>query len=132
VFIRVYRVEIQSVVLVFSTQLCELLPLLPSLWYKSLPLPPSLCEQVYCIHVYSVYGGGGGHWVLGLRQINTCSEVPLNVNFLDDDNLLAFKANFRVQEKLENMNLSLPHRILLKADSFSDEFFCERLPIPTR
>jgi hypothetical protein len=27
VFIRVYRLEIQSVMLVFSTQLCELLPL---------------------------------------------------------------------------------------------------------
>jgi hypothetical protein len=27
VFIRVYRLEIQSVILVFSTQLCELLPL---------------------------------------------------------------------------------------------------------
>jgi hypothetical protein len=31
VFIRVYRLEIQSVMLVFSTQLCELLPLSPSL-----------------------------------------------------------------------------------------------------
>jgi hypothetical protein len=27
VFIRVYRLEIQSIMLVFSTQLCELLPL---------------------------------------------------------------------------------------------------------
>jgi hypothetical protein len=27
VFVRVYRLEIQSVMLVFSTQLCELLPL---------------------------------------------------------------------------------------------------------
>ncbi len=27
VFIKVYRLEIQSVMLVFSTQLCELLPL---------------------------------------------------------------------------------------------------------
>ena len=34
VFIRVYRLDhIQSVRLVFSTQLCELLPLLPSLWF---------------------------------------------------------------------------------------------------
>jgi hypothetical protein len=34
VFIRVYRLEIQSVMLVFSTQLCELLPLSPSLKKK--------------------------------------------------------------------------------------------------
>jgi hypothetical protein len=41
VFIRVYRLEIQSVVLVFSTQLCELLLLSPSLWFNSpSPLPP--------------------------------------------------------------------------------------------
>jgi hypothetical protein len=30
-FIRVYGLEIQSLMLVFSTQLCQLLPLLPSL-----------------------------------------------------------------------------------------------------
>jgi hypothetical protein len=42
VFIRVYR-EIQSVMLVFLTQLCELLPLLPSLWLN--PPPPSLCQS---------------------------------------------------------------------------------------
>jgi hypothetical protein len=44
VFIKVYRLEIYSVMLVFSTQLCELLPLSPSLWFNSLPPPPSLCE----------------------------------------------------------------------------------------
>jgi hypothetical protein len=32
-----------------------------------------------------VYGGGGGYEVLGLRQINTCRKVPLQINFLDDD-----------------------------------------------
>jgi hypothetical protein len=37
-----------------TTQLCELLPLPPSLWFNSPPLPPSLCEYVYCIHVYSL------------------------------------------------------------------------------
>jgi hypothetical protein len=42
VFIRVYRLEIQSIMLVFSTQLCELLPLYPSLWFTS-PLP--------CVHI---------------------------------------------------------------------------------
>ncbi len=69
-FIRVYRFEIQSVVLVFSTQLCELLPLYPSLWYNYLPLP------LLDIHVYSAKRGVGVYWVLGLRQINACSEVP--------------------------------------------------------
>jgi hypothetical protein len=37
-FIRVYTLVIQSIVLVFSTQLCELLPLYFSLW--SGPPPP--------------------------------------------------------------------------------------------
>jgi hypothetical protein len=41
-FIRVYRLEIQSVMLVFSTQLCELLP--SPLLAGSNPPPPSLCE----------------------------------------------------------------------------------------
>ncbi len=41
VFIIVYRLEVQSVMLVFSTQLCELLALSPSLWFNS---SPSLCE----------------------------------------------------------------------------------------
>jgi hypothetical protein len=48
VFIRVHR---QSIMMVFSTQLCELLPLQPSLWFKSPPPPFS---------AYKVYGGGGG------------------------------------------------------------------------
>ncbi len=38
-FIRVYRLEIQSVMLVFLTQLCELLHLSPSLWFNSPPFP---------------------------------------------------------------------------------------------
>jgi len=46
VFIRVYRLEIhtQSIMLLFSTQLCELLPLYLSLWFNS-PPPPSLCQS---------------------------------------------------------------------------------------
>ncbi len=54
----VFRLEIQSVMLAFSALLCELLPISHSLWFNSLPLPPSLCELVYCIHVHSVWGGG--------------------------------------------------------------------------
>ncbi len=41
VYNRVYRLEIQSVMLVFSTQVCEQLSLSPSLWFNS---SPSLCE----------------------------------------------------------------------------------------
>jgi hypothetical protein len=75
VFSKVYRLEIQSVILTFSTQLCELLSLSSSLWLTSPPpLPPSLC-----VHVYSVYGG---YEILGLRQINTCRKVLLQANFL--------------------------------------------------
>ncbi len=35
-----YRLEIQSITLLFSTQLCELMPLEPSIWFNSHPLPP--------------------------------------------------------------------------------------------
>jgi len=74
--------------LVFSTQLCELLPLLPfSLVQLSPPSPPFLFESVYTV-LYTCKQGvtwrGGGYGVLGLRQINTCRKVPLLVN-LDGD-----------------------------------------------
>ncbi len=58
VLIRVCRREIQSVMLVFFTQLCKLLPLKPSLWFNSLPPPPSLCQST--VHTYSVQLGGDG------------------------------------------------------------------------
>jgi hypothetical protein len=55
VFIGVYRLEIQSVMMVFSTQLSELLPLSPSLWLNSPPPHPLPCMNKYTsIHVYSV------------------------------------------------------------------------------
>jgi hypothetical protein len=38
--------EIHSVMLVFSTQLCELLPLYPSLWFNDPPSPLS-CVKVW-------------------------------------------------------------------------------------
>ncbi len=37
VFIRVFRLEIKSVMLVFSPQLCQLLLLSPPLWFNSPP-----------------------------------------------------------------------------------------------
>ncbi len=54
VFIRVSRLEIQSVMSVFFNQFCELLPLKPSLWFISPPFRPLLNKYLYCIHVYSV------------------------------------------------------------------------------
>jgi hypothetical protein len=78
VFIRVHRLELQ---LVMSTQLCELLPHQPSLWFNILPSPfPCMSKYtVLIVHVYSVQGRGYGG--LALRQINTCRKVPLQVNF---------------------------------------------------
>jgi hypothetical protein len=58
VFNRVYRLEILSVMLVFSTQLCELLPLLPSLWFTFPPLP--LSQSQYFSDSVRLGGGGGG------------------------------------------------------------------------
>ncbi len=71
-FIRVYRLERQSVMLVFSTQLCELLPLSPFLVQLPPPLP---CVNKHTVYTYTLCGGGYG--VLGLRQINTCRKAPL-------------------------------------------------------
>ncbi len=73
-FIRVYRLEVHSVLLVFSTQFLNLLPLQPSLWFNSPPSPRP------CVNKYTVWGGGR-YGVLGLRQINTCRKVPLQIKF---------------------------------------------------
>jgi hypothetical protein len=66
--------------LVFSNQLCELLPFLPS---RSLS-----CVNQYGIqytYIQCVRGAGYGHRKgCGLGQINTCRKVPSQVKFLDD------------------------------------------------
>ncbi len=69
--------------LVFLTQLSELLPglpLSPSLWFNP-PPPPLPCVNKYTVYTETVCKGGG-YGVLGLRQINTCGKVPLQVNFI--------------------------------------------------
>ncbi len=74
VFIRVYRLEIQSVMLVFSTQLSELLPLLPSLWFNSPPLPLPWVKVQYIQTVCDLEGGGGVSSPVGdhiLQEFNT-------------------------------------------------------------
>ncbi len=111
VFIRVYRVEIQfGGMLVFWTQLCELLPLQPSLF--SLTLPPPFLVIVQYVQTLNGWAWVGGvletifcrsltlclwkdsestklldhvkqkpsSW-MDLRRINTCRKVPLQVNF---------------------------------------------------
>jgi hypothetical protein len=63
---RVYRLEIQSVTLVFLTQLCERLPLsnlsLVHLPHPS-PLPPSQSQSTVDTD-HRVWLGGGGSWGL--------------------------------------------------------------------
>ncbi len=56
VFIKVCRLEIQSVMLVFSTHLCELLPLKPSFWFNFPPLP---CIKVQYIQTVCGLEGVG-------------------------------------------------------------------------
>ncbi len=47
--------------------------------FKHFTHPPLPCGNKW---------GGGGCGVLGLRRINTCRKVPLQVNFFKDDNIL--------------------------------------------
>jgi hypothetical protein len=69
-FIKVYRLEIQSVMLVFSTQLCLLLPLWPSLWFNSTsPLPcVKVCRQYLAGRGWGMLSPAGDHI---LQEINT-------------------------------------------------------------
>ncbi len=59
VFIRVHRLKMQSIMLVFSTQLCELLPLSPSLWFNSPPLtlPSVKVQHILTVCDWEVEGG---------------------------------------------------------------------------
>ncbi len=71
--------------LVFSTQLCDLytLPCCPSplLSGSTLPSsPPLTYVKKYTVDKYTMCKGAR-HEILGLRQINTCRKVPLQVNF---------------------------------------------------
>jgi hypothetical protein len=60
--------EIQSVMLVFSTQLGELLALVPSLWFNCPPSSPLPCVTKNTVYTCTVQcAGGGGFRVLGLR-----------------------------------------------------------------
>jgi hypothetical protein len=81
VFIRVYRPEMHSVMLVLSTQLCELLPLYLTFSLVELSPPFSVWRCILYIRIQCERGGGYG--VLGLRQINTCLKDSLQMIFYD-------------------------------------------------
>ncbi len=72
VFIRDYRLEIQAVMLVFSTQFCELLPRPSSLWFNSPPFPS--------IYTYTVCTGGGG-WVSRPQTDKHLPQSPVTFQF---------------------------------------------------
>jgi hypothetical protein len=60
--IRVNIHDIHSVMFVFSVQLCELLPLSPSLWFNSPHLPP-FPVWISILYTCTLCKGGGGVWV---------------------------------------------------------------------
>ncbi len=76
VFIRIYRLVIHPIMLVFSTQLCELLAVTPFTFpLVSSPPPLSVWISIQYTRIQCVRGG----------QINICHKVPSQVHFLDDD-----------------------------------------------
>jgi hypothetical protein len=79
VFIRVYRLEIQSVIGIFDPTLWTITPLTFPLVQVS-PLP---CVNTFTVYTYTVCHcvREGRYGVLCLRQINTCRKVPLQVIF---------------------------------------------------
>jgi hypothetical protein len=59
--------------LVFSTQLCELLPLYPSLWFTPPPPFPSMYQSTVYTDSVLLEGGGGVElcWRHILQEFNT-------------------------------------------------------------
>ncbi len=144
VFIRVHKWEIQSVMLVFSTKLGELLPLTPSLWFNSPPLP--------CVNKYTVYNVQcvkvGGYGVLGPRQINTCRTVPSQVYFCKERHLaltslsLIFLRYVKCKcasvlvltyfRTLVSWNSNNSSKVLKRNDNFPLFNFCIKGRVPTK
>jgi hypothetical protein len=67
VFIRVYKLVEQSVMWVFLTQLCELLPLYNLVFGSTLALSPLPCVNKYTVYAYTVCKGRG---VLGSGSLD--------------------------------------------------------------
>ncbi len=86
VFISVIRLEsgdTVSYVGIFDTALWTVAHLPFSLVQLSPPTPFPVWLCILYTRIQCVRGGGYG--VLGLRRINTCRKVPLQVMFLEDD-----------------------------------------------
>ncbi len=66
--------------LVFSTQLCELLPIQPSLWFNSAPPPPSLCEKMLYTPMQCLRGWGV--WDCGPQTDKDLPQSPFIGQFL--------------------------------------------------
>ncbi len=80
-FIRVYRLEIRSVMLVFWPSFVNCCPFnLLSGSTLPPPTPFPVWESLYCIHVHR-YTVCKGEEVWDLAMINTCRKVSLQVNF---------------------------------------------------
>ncbi len=78
VFIRVYRLEIQSVMLVFFD---------PALWtvapltFSLVQLPPLLCVNKYTVYTYTVCKGGGGSGGSGPQTNKHLPQSPFTGPF---------------------------------------------------
>jgi hypothetical protein len=105
VFIRVHRLEISSVMLVFSTQLCELMSL-DLLSSSTLPPSPLPWVNKYTVYTYKVCKGGRGVWGSGPqtdKHLPQCSFTgqffpfifyfPFRLLFFDFVLLFSFKYN---------------------------------------
>ncbi len=81
-FYRVYSLETQSVMLVFSTGFVYYCPF-PLLSGKS--PPPIPCVNKYTVYTYTVCKGNGEYEVIGGEgasdRLNTCRKIPLEVYF---------------------------------------------------
>ncbi len=80
VFIRVYRLEIQSVMLVFSTQLVNFCPL-PSLWFNSPPFPVWI--SILYMYTYRACKGAGLSWAS--ERSTPAAKYLYRSIFLDND-----------------------------------------------
>ncbi len=69
--------------MVFSTQLGELLPLSPSFWFNSPPLP---CVNKYTVYTYTVLCVRGDMGFYASDRYTPAAKSLYRSIFLDDDN----------------------------------------------
>ena len=68
--------------LVFSTQLCQMLPLYPSLWFNSPPHPLPYVNK-YTVYTHAVCNGGGGVWGSGPQTDKHLPQSLFTDNFFE-------------------------------------------------